>query len=371
MSRNFWKNADVAAPFDPHTHGLRDIFGGGDAPAAPDYTPVAQASKESAQIMAHLGREQLDESRRQYEQNMAVTKPVVEAQQQIMSETARQGKDYYDYNTSTFRPLEQQMVADAAKEGTDARIEEAASEAVADTRTGQAQATNQAIRQGMRYGYSPAKMAKMVGMQSTANASAVAGAATGARAKQRNLGWARRLDAAGLGRGLPGSSTGAYSVATGAGNSAVGNQMAPGGQLLNGMATGANITGAGRGMLQSGLTSVAGMQTSNYNNALANDSSGLGGMLGMAKTGMDIAGAAKGLGWITSDRRLKENIKLVGKDERTGLNLYEFSYIGDGKRLRGVMADEVESIMPDAVSKDDLGFASVNYGALGLEMVEV
>lgn len=267
---------------------------GGDAPAAPDYGPVAQASKESAQIMADLGREQLDESRRQYEQNMEVARPVVEAQQRIMDETARQGKDYYDYNTSTFRPLEQQMVADAAKEGTDARIEEAAGEAIADTRTGQTQATNQAIRQGMRYGYSPAKMAKMVGMQSTANASAVAGAATGARAKQRNLGWARRLDAAGLGRGLPGSSTGAYSVATGAGNSAVGNTMAPGGQLINGMTSAANITGQGRGMLQNGLATVAGLQSQNYNTAMANDSDPLGGILGF---GMAAAKTAGGLGW--------------------------------------------------------------------------
>ena len=345
---------------------------GRDAPAAPDYTPVAQASKESAQIMADLGREQLDESRRQYEQNMAVAKPVVEAQQKIMAETARQGKDYYDYNTSTFRPLEQQMVADAGKEGSDARIEEAAGEAIADARVGQTQATNQAIRQGMRYGFSPEKMTKMVGMQSSANASAVAGAATGARARQRNLGWARRLDAAGLGRGLPGSSTGAYSVATGAGNSAVGNQMAPGGQLLNGMATGANMIGQGRNMLQSGLTSVAGMQTNNYNNAMQNDSSGMGSVLGMAKMGMDIySGGVSSKLWGGSDRRLKENIELVGKDHRTGLNLYEFNYIDDDTRWRGVMADEVESINPDAVAYDDLGFASVNYGALGLEMVEV
>lgn len=371
MSRNFWKNADIAAPFDPHAHGPRDIFGGGDAPAAPDYTPVAQASKESAEIMAGLGRDQLTESKRQYEENMAVAKPVVEAQQKIMAETARQGADYYDYNTSTFRPLEQQIVADAAKEGTDARLEEAAATATADARVGQTQATNQALRQGMRYGYSPAKMAKMTGMQSTANASVVAGAANTARERQRGIGWARRMDAVGLGRNLPGSSTGAYSVATGAGNSAVGNQMTPGGQLLNGMATGANITGSGRGMLQSGLQSVAGMQTNNYNNALASDSGGMGSVLGMAKMGMDIytGGASAGL-W-GSDRRLKENIKLVGKDDRTGLNLYEFSYIGDGKRLRGVMADEVEAVYPDAVVYDDLGFASVNYGALGLEMVEV
>lgn len=357
--------------FGPDGRRLYFLDMGGDAPAAPDYTPVAQASKESAEIMAGLGREQLDESKRQYEQNMAVAKPVAEAQQRIMDETARQAKDYYDYNISTFRPLEQGMVADATKEGTDARIEESAAQATADARTGQSAATNQAIRAGMRYGYSPAKMAKMVGMQSTANASAVAGAATGARDRQRQIGWARRLDAAGLGRGLSGASTGAYSVSTGAGNSAVGNTMAPGGQLLNGMAQGANITGQGRGMLQSGLQSVAGMQTNNYNNAMANDSSGMGSILGMAKMGMDIySGGVSSKLWGGSDRRLKENIEHVGETV-LGLGLYEFNYIGDSKRMRGVMADEVEAVKPEAVAYDDLGFASVNYGLLGIEMEEV
>lgn len=356
--------------FGPDGRRLYFLDMGGDAPAAPDYTPVAQASRESAEIMAKLGREQLDESKRQYEENMAVARPVIEAQQRIMDETARQGKDYYDYNTSTFRPLEQQMVADAAKEGSDARVEEAAAQATSDVRSGQTAALGQAIRQGMRYGYSPAKMAKMVGMQSTANASAVAGAATGARDRQRQIGWARRLDAAGLGRGLPGASTGAYSVSTGAGNSAVGNSMAPGSQLLNGMAQGAIITGQGRGMLQKGLQSVAGMQTNNYNNALANDSSGLGGVLGMAKMGMDIySGGVSSKLW-PSDRRLKENIEHVGETV-LGLGLYEFNYIGDSKRMRGVMADEVEAIKPEAVAYDDLGFASVNYGLLGIEMEEV
>lgn len=370
-NRKFWMLADCAPPLPDVRLVRRDIFGGGDSPPPPDYTPMAAASKESAEIMAAQGDRVLEETRRQYDKNMEVAKPVADAQLRIMDETARQGKDYYDYNTSTFRPLEQQMVADAAKEGSDARIEEAAGTAMADARRGQTQATNMAIRQGMRYGYSPAKMAKMVGMQSTANASAVAGAATGARDKQRNIGWARRLDAVGLGRGLPGSSTGAYSVATGAGNSAVGNTMAPGGQLINGMTSAANITGQGRGMLQNGLATVAGLQSQNYNTALANDSSGLGGVLGMAKMATDIYSGGASAGLWGSDRRLKENIELVGKDTRTGLNLYEFNYIGDGTRLRGVMADEVESIMPDAVSKDDLGFASVDYKMLGLEMVEV
>jgi hypothetical protein len=89
-----------------------------------------------------------------------------------------------------------------------------------------------------------------------------------------------------------------------------------------------------------------------------------------------ILGAAAGAAttkFLPSDPRLKTGVVPVGRDERTGLGLYEFAYIGttDGKRYRGVMADEVESKFPDAVSRDDLGFASVDYKRLGLEMVEV
>jgi hypothetical protein len=73
-----------------------------------------------------------------------------------------------------------------------------------------------------------------------------------------------------------------------------------------------------------------------------------------------------------SDRRLKENIVLVGKDERTGLNLYEFNYTKDPeRRFCGVMADEVQSVMPNAVIRGADGFDSVCYGMLGLEMLEV
>lgn len=252
-------------------------LGGGDTPAAPDYTPMANASKESAQIMADQGDRVLAESRRQYDSNMAVAKPVAEAQQRIMDETARQGKDYYDYNVDTFRPLERGMVAAATNEGSDARLEEAAGTAMADARAGQTRQLNTAIRTGMRYGYSPAKLATMAGSMAGANASAVAGAATGARNTQRSIGWARQMDAAGLGRNLPGSSTGAYSVATGAGNSAVGNTMAPGNALIGGMTSAANITGQGRGMLQSGLNGILNSQTSNYNSGMAANASNAGG----------------------------------------------------------------------------------------------
>lgn len=86
---------------------------GSDPPPPPDYTPVANASKEAAEIGAQLGREQLAEARRQYDQNMAVVRPVVDAQLDIMRQTADQGRDYYEYG-KTFRPLEQQMLTQAS-----------------------------------------------------------------------------------------------------------------------------------------------------------------------------------------------------------------------------------------------------------------
>lgn len=90
----------------------------------------------------------------------------------------------------------------------------------------------------------------------------------------------------------------------------------------------------------------------------------LGGLGGLA------AGGATAGWW--SDRRLKENIELVGKDQATGLNIYEFNYTkAPHNRFRGVMADEVELFMPDAVTRDEDGYARVNYSAIGIDMVEV
>ena len=73
-----------------------------------------------------------------------------------------------------------------------------------------------------------------------------------------------------------------------------------------------------------------------------------------------------------SDRRLKENIAHVGLDDRTGLSLYEFSYIDKpGVRYRGVMADEVEPLFPQAVVTRPDGMKAVKYGLLGIEFSEV
>jgi len=69
-----------------------------------------------------------------------------------------------------------------------------------------------------------------------------------------------------------------------------------------------------------------------------------------------------------SDKRLKENIELVG--EKNGHNIYHFNYKGSDKRYEGVMAQEVLDKMPEAVI-DVGGHLAVYYDKLGLEMKEV
>jgi hypothetical protein len=61
-----------------------------------------------------------------------------------------------------------------------------------------------------------------------------------------------------------------------------------------------------------------------------------------------------------SDIRLKSNIVKVGEDRR-GFGIYEYDIFGH--RERGVMAQEVEKIIPDAVS-DQLGWKMVDYARL-------
>ena len=81
-------------------------------------------------------------------------------------------------------------------------------------------------------------------------------------------------------------------------------------------------------------------------------------------------------GGSSSDIRVKENIELVDVLV-DGINIYEFDYKPEFKdkaghgRYRGVMADEVEQIMPNAVGRDSDGYKTVHYSMLGIKMEEV
>jgi len=66
-----------------------------------------------------------------------------------------------------------------------------------------------------------------------------------------------------------------------------------------------------------------------------------------------------------SDIALKHDIVLLGHLSN-GLGYYRFSYIGSDKAYVGVMAQEVEQVMPDAVTRGSDGYLRVYYDKLGL-----
>ncbi len=76
-----------------------------------------------------------------------------------------------------------------------------------------------------------------------------------------------------------------------------------------------------------------------------------------------IASTVGGIASIFSDRRLKRNIELVGR-EADGLGIYVCRYLWSRTRRLMVMADEVAKLRPWALGPRRAGFATVNYGAL-------
>src|SRR2546423_7876727 len=67
-----------------------------------------------------------------------------------------------------------------------------------------------------------------------------------------------------------------------------------------------------------------------------------------------------------SDMMLKHDIILLGHLDN-GLGFYRFSYNGSDKAYVGVMAQEVQTVMPAAVLRGSDGYLRVFYDKLGLK----
>lgn len=317
-------------------------MGGKSSPPPPDYTP-----------MQKLGEQQLAFAQQQY----ADAKPIVTgiANQQIAAQKQQmeQAQDYYKYQTETFRPLEQGLVADANRFSTGDYRENLARDAAAASAKAFGLNNDMASRAAAARGINPNSGAAMALQNQNALglAASRANAMTGSRFQAEQMGYARKLDAAGLGRNLAGASTAAYQGATAAGSAGAGSTMAPGNQYMT------------------GLNQASGT----YGNILNNQTSQWNAAESKADPFATILGAAApALIGTFSDRRLKENIERVGTHERTQLPIYKFSYIKTpDKQFIGVMADDVEKKYPDMVHTMPNGFKAVNYDGLGIRMLEV
>lgn len=63
---------------------------------------------------------------------------------------------------------------------------------------------------------------------------------------------------------------------------------------------------------------------------------------------------------------LKHDIVRLGTLDN-GLGFYRFAYNGSDNAYVGVMAQEVEAVMPTAVTRGNDGYLRVHYGKLGVK----
>lgn len=192
-----------------------------------------------------------------YAANKAAGK-AADANQAAIDANAYQGeiaKDQYADYKETYRPLEHQLVADAANFDTPEAYDKAAGDAQATVSSQLGLARDRLTRTPGLDPSSAAAQAAGVNME-------LKGAATGASAQNaaregvKNMAYARKLDAVGLGKGLvSGASTGLASAAAGAASigrnaSAEAGQTAAGvGAMVSGAITGIakNFGGSGTG----------------------------------------------------------------------------------------------------------------------------
>lgn len=99
-------------------------------------------------------------------------------------------------------------------------------------------------------------------------------------------------------------------------------------------------------------------QLNSYNAQMGNYNSQNSGLMGLLGNGA-IAAAT-----YFSDRRLKKDIKLVGR-LKNGIPTYEFKYLWDTVPHVGVLAQDVIKILPKAVKTHPSGYLMVNYSMLG------
>ncbi|WP_082780126.1 tail fiber domain-containing protein [Gluconobacter albidus] len=129
---------------------------------------------------------------------------------------------------------------------------------------------------------------------------------------------------------------------------------------LSALLSGSQVSNATTGASSTPQTSVAGVDytglvNNEYQDQLQNSNSMLSGISGIVG-GLGSAALTK-----YSDRRLKTGICLL-KRFANGLGLYSYRYKSAPDQAEtGFMADEVEHVCPDAVSRDQRGFAMVNY----------
>lgn len=280
---------------------------------APDTSGMNRAAEASAAVSADaLAWYKAEYAKTQPQRDAAIAtgQKVADAQLQGMQYATQQAKDMDARNKTVFQPLEDQIVKDASEYDTPGRRMQAANEATAGVEQAFGSAQDGLNRTLARSGVTPGSGRSLSLMQDAAlaKATAVAGATTGAVKNVEQQGYARKMDAAALGKGLVGNQATQQTIAQSGGAQAV---QASG--AANGAATsGAGLMSAGFGTALQGQGQAGSLYGQAANLQAQSNNSGLMGALGNV-AGM-YAGSASGSTAITGLLGMSD----VTKKRKTG-----------------------------------------------------
>lgn len=137
-----------------------------------------------------------------------------------------------------------------------------------------------------------------------------------------------------------------------------------------GFAAGPMGVGFGQQAFQNQLQANA-AQPNPWATALGGAASGAAAGSAFGPYGAVIGGVVGGAaGYFASDERLKENLEDTGRTHH-GFKLWRFNFRGCMERLEGVLAQEIEKVMPHLVLTIPGGIKAVNYDGLGIRMRRV
>jgi hypothetical protein len=218
----------------------------------------ANAANAQAEQAARLGREQFEWYKQEYyrtrpqrEQEAARAGQIADAQYAGMLRANQRAEELDTRNKLVYQPLEDGIISDAQNFDTEAKREELAGQAMADTNRAFTSANEQQIRQLNASGINPNSGAAIAAGQNArvSQALALAGGANNARNQARLEGYARKMDASRFGQGALGQQAGMMQLASGMGSAAVGSGM----NGLNATYSGANLMGQGFGSAMQGM----------------------------------------------------------------------------------------------------------------------
>jgi hypothetical protein len=206
----------------------------------------------------------------------AIAGRVADSQIATMDQQRRISGEYHDRNKGVFWPLEDGLVTDAQEYDTPERREQKAGDAMADIGLQYGQARQAQDRNMQRMGVNPnsAKFGLANNQMSLGLASAQAAAGKSARDQVETQGWARRMDAASLGRNLPSAQATAASTAVSAGNGALGAAYAP----VNAANAATGIMGNAMANYNTGMSNAGRLGLSAYNVSTPNYASAFSGL---------------------------------------------------------------------------------------------